>query len=204
MTPLVKICGLTDDAAVAAAIECGADAVGFVFAESVRRISVQQALEISSGVPKTIKRVAVMMHPTNDEWLEVRRGFRPDVVQTDLGDFDYLDVPGDIERWPVLREGANTDAIGLPDLFVYEGRRSGHGETVNWEVAAQMAKRGKMILAGGLDISNVTEAINEVRPFGVDVSSGVESAPGRKDTAKIKAFIDAVREARSMNEDARA
>lgn len=202
--PLVKICGLTDDAAVLAAVESGADAVGFVFADSVRRISVQHAVEISAAVPATIKRVAVMMHPTDDEWQEVRSGFSPDVLQTDLADFDYLDVPGDTERWPVLREGAISGTIGLPHTFVYEGQRSGHGETVDWEVAAQMAKRGKLILAGGLNLSNVTEAIKEVQPFGVDVSSGVESAPGKKDPEKIKAFIDAVRNARSMDEEARA
>lgn len=202
--PLVKICGLTDDAAVAAAIESGADAVGFVFADSVRRISVPRAAKISKAVPKTIKRVAVMMHPTNEEWQEVSNNFSPDVLQTDLADFDYLDVPADVERWPVLREGGISDAIGLPHMFVYEGQRSGHGETVNWGVAAQMAKRAKLILAGGLDISNVTQAINEVQPFGIDVSSGVESAPGKKDAEKIRAFIEAVRIAGSTNEEARA
>lgn len=204
MMPLVKICGLTDDAAVAAAVASGADAVGFVFADSVRRISVRRAAEICKAVPKTIKRVAVMMHPTNEEWQEVSSDFRPDVLQTDLADFDYLDVPPDVERWPVLREGGIRDAIGLPHTFVYEGQRSGHGETVNWGAAAQMAKRGKLILAGGLDISNVAQAINEVRPFGVDVSSGVESAPGKKNPEQIRAFIEAVRIAGSTNEEARA
>jgi phosphoribosylanthranilate isomerase len=202
--PLVKICGLTDAAAVAAAVASGADAIGFVFAESVRRIGVQRALEISAEVPETIKRVAVMMHPSSNEWQEVRTGFRPDVLQTDIGDFENLDVPDEIERWPVLREGAIPDDVELPETFVYEGIRSGSGETVDWRVAAQMAKRGNMILAGGLSIANVTEAINEVAPFGVDVSSGVESVPGKKDTAKIKAFIDAVRNIELMNEEARA
>lgn len=200
--PLVKICGLTDAAAVAAAAASGADAIGFVFAESVRRISVQRAVEISAEVPKTIKRVAVMMHPSSNEWQEVRTGFRPDVLQTDIGDFEKLDVPDEIERWPVLREGAIPDDEEVPETFVYEGMLSGSGETVDWRVAAQMAKRGNMILAGGLSIANVTEAINEVAPFGVDVSSGVESVPGKKDTAKIKAFIDAVRNIELMNEEA--
>lgn len=192
---LVKICGLTDGAAVAAAIEAGADALGFVFADSPRRIGVQRASQIAAEVPAAIKRVAVMMHPSNAEWQEVRRGFRPDVLQTDLADFAYLDVSAEILRWPVLREGATAAGNRLPEIFVYEGRLSGRGETVDWETAASMAKRGKMILAGGLTVGNVAEAIHEVAPFGVDVSSGVESAPGRKDPAKIRAFIEAVRNA---------
>jgi len=203
MTPLIKICGMTDASAVTAAVESGADAVGFVFADSVRRISVQQAAKIAAPVPQGIKRVAVMLHPSNDEWQEVRDSFRPDALQTDLADFDYLDVPEGIEKWPVLREGAVADSEHLPGMFVYEGRASGSGEAVNWKVAVQLAMRGKMILAGGLNIANVPDAIREVAPFGVDVSSGVESAPGKKDTTMIQAFIEAVRAAATAAEEAK-
>jgi phosphoribosylanthranilate isomerase len=73
---------------------------------------------------------------------------------------------------------------------------------VDWQLAAQLAKRGRLILAGGLSIENITAAIRQVAPFGIDVSSGVESAPGKKDTAKISAFIDAVRAAGSATEEA--
>ncbi len=202
MMPLIKICGMTDRAAVTAAIDAGADAIGFVFAESVRRVSVQHAAAISADVPKRIKRVAVMLHPSNDDWLQVKSEFEPDAIQTDLADFDYLDVPGEIEKWPVLREGAMPAGDSLPEMFVYEGTASGSGETVDWQLAAQLAMRGRMILAGGLSIENVTAAIRQVAPFGIDVSSGVESAPGEKDTAKISAFIDAARAAGSATEEA--
>lgn len=204
MRTFVKICGLTDADAVSAASESGADAVGFVFADSVRRISIEAANALAARVPKKIRKVAVMLHPSNEEWEAVMTGFRPDVLQTDLADFDYLDVPDDIERWPVLREGTLPASGDLPDTFVYEGRISGSAETVDWSVAAELAKRGGMILAGGLDIANVSRAIAEVGPFGVDVSSGVESAPGRKDTDKIRHFIDAVRRTAPAGEEKRA
>ena len=193
MTPFIKICGLTDAATVAVAVQSGADAIGFVFADSVRRIKVRDAASIADAVPQHIKRVAVMLHPSKDEWLKVRDGFRPDALQTDLADFAYLEVPEGIEKWPVLREGSTPAADSLPEMFVYEGKASGSGEAVDWAFAAQLAKRGKMILAGGLSIANVPDAVREVAPFGVDVSSGVESAPGKKDATKIQAFIDAVR-----------
>lgn len=199
--PFIKICGLKDAAAVAAAVESGADAVGFVFADSVRRIDVQEAATIAAVVPQPVKRVAVMLHPSSDEWQEVRDNFRPDALQTDLADFAYLEVPPGIEKWPVMREGTAAAGDRYPEMFVYEGRASGSGETVDWGQAAELAKRGKMILAGGLSIGNVSEAVRRVAPFGVDVSSGVESAPGKKDTAMIQAFIEAVRAAGSATEE---
>ena len=194
MTPLIKICGMTDIAAVETAVEAGADAVGFVFAESVRRVSLRHAVEMSDYVPAETKRVAVMLHPTADEWREVKDVFQPDIMQTDLADFDYLDVPEWIESWPVMREGTSRDTAQLPATFVYEGRASGSGTSVDWQVAAQIARRGNMILAGGLNPENVLEAIRQVAPFGVDVSSGVESSPGKKDSNRIQDFIDAVSE----------
>ncbi len=202
MTPLIKICGLTDAAAVTVAVESGADAIGFVFADSVRRIKVQDADSIVGGIPRRIKRVAVMLHPSNDEWQEVRDGFRPDALQTDLDDFAYLEVPDEIEKWPVLRQGTVSASDQMPEMFVYEGKASGSGEIVDWAPAAQLAMRGKMILAGGLNIANVPEAIRKVAPFGVDVSSGVESAPGKKESTMIRAFIEAVRTAGSAAEEA--
>ena len=192
----VKICGLSSEEQVRAAVDAGADAVGFVFADSVRRIDPADAAAISNTVPDTIKKVAVMLHPSNEEWEVVLGAFRPDVLQTDAGDFPGLNVPENIECWPVFREG-NKVTDTLFSRFVYEGSKSGQGETVDWAQAATVARRGNMILAGGLSASNVGEAIATVRPFGVDVSSAVESAPGEKDPDMIREFISAARAAES-------
>lgn len=195
MKLLVKICGMRSAAAVDAAVQAGADAVGFVFAESLRRVSPVDARIAAANVPPGVLRVAVMLHPENDAWREVLDVFQPDVLQTDAADFDTLDVPSQVRRWPVLREGSIPAA--LPAEFVYEGRTSGIGETVDWRQAARLARGARMILAGGLEAATVGDAIATVRPFGVDVSSAVESAPGRKDALKIKAFITAARAAQA-------
>lgn len=193
MKLLIKICGLSTAEDVLAAVDAGADAVGFVFADSIRRVSPPTAASISRRAPDSVKRVAVMLHPSNDEWQAVLRNFRPDVLQTDADDFDRLDVPAAIERWPVYREGE-----GLPateGTYLYEGRKSGQGETVDWSMAARIARGGQMVLAGGLNAENVGQAITTVRPFGVDVSSAVETEPGRKDVGLIRNFIKAARAA---------
>lgn len=196
----VKICGLTNELHVQVAVEAGADAVGFVFADSVRRVEPLQAARIASQVPETVKRVAVMLHPSNEEWQAVFRDFAPDVLQTDAADFENLDVPDSVECWPVYREGNKVTDTFRADLkvsvtYLYEGARSGSGETVDWSRAAELARTGNMILAGGLSVKNVAEAISIVRPFGVDVSSAVESAPGEKDSQLIRDFIRAAKAA---------
>ena len=196
----VKICGLTNELHVQVAVEAGADAVGFVFADSVRRVEPLQAARIASLVPETVKRVAVMLHPSNEEWQAVLRDFAPDVLQTDAADFESLDVPDSVECWPVYREGNKvTDTFRVDPkvsvTYLYEGARSGSGETVDWSRAAELARTGHMILAGGLSVRNVAEAIAIVRPFGVDVSSAVESAPGEKDSQLIRDFIRAAKAA---------
>jgi phosphoribosylanthranilate isomerase len=194
----VKICGLTNELHVQVAVEAGADAVGFVFADSVRRVEPLQAARIASLVPETVKRVAVMLHPSNEEWQAVFRDFAPDVLQTDVADFQNLDVPNSVESWPVHREGNRVSGTVFSGTYLYEGARSGSGETVDWSRAAELAKVGNMILAGGLSVGNVAEAISIVRPFGVDVSSAVESAPGEKDSQLIREFIIAAKAAENM------
>lgn len=197
----VKICGLASAEHVQAAVAAGADAVGFVFAESKRRVTPAEARQASAAVPDGVMRVAVMLHPSNEEWLAVLHGFAPDVLQTDAEDFEALDVPMTVQRWPVYREGKKVtvppEKVTVP--FVYEGGKSGVGERVDWARAAEIAKRGGMILAGGLDAGNVAEAIRVVQPFGVDVSSAVESAPGRKDSGLIREFVKAAQAAGKMS-----
>jgi phosphoribosylanthranilate isomerase len=193
MSVLVKICGLRDAATAAAAVEAGASAVGFVFAESPRRVTPDQARAAAAELPRGVLRVAVMLHPRQDEWRRVLDEFGPDVLQTDAQDFDGLDVPREVLRWPVIREGAAGQA--LPEVFVYEGARSGRGETVDWKRAAEFGRRGRMILAGGLSADNVGAAIRATGAWGVDTSSAVESAPGVKDAELIRRFIGAVRAA---------
>ena len=101
MSLLVKICGMTDAEAVQAAVGAGADAVGFVFAESPRRVTPEQARSIATFVPEGVLRVAVMLHPDDDAWQEVLEVFGPDVLQTDARDFEALDVPAHVQRWPL-------------------------------------------------------------------------------------------------------
>jgi phosphoribosylanthranilate isomerase len=195
MSLLVKICGLRNAADVAVAVEAGANAVGFVFAESVRKISPRDAVAAAAGLKEDVRKVAVMRHPSNEEWQDVLIEFRPDVLQTDIEDFERLVVPDSVLCLPVVREGHPALDGDLPDAFVYEGVNSGQGETVDWQRAASVAMRGKMILAGGLSAANLEQAVQIVRPFGVDVSSAVESAPGVKDAQLIREFIEAARAA---------
>jgi phosphoribosylanthranilate isomerase len=193
MNTFIKICGLRSAADVAAAVTAGANAVGFVFTESVRQVTPAQAKLAVVNVGAQVRRVAVMRHPGNDLCQRVIEEFAPDVVQTDDEDFGALQIPGHIECWPVFREGVAE--IATKGLYVYEGARSGCGEKVDWARAAEIARRGRMILAGGLAEDNVRAAVHTVRPWGVDVSSGVESLPGYKDHDLIKRFIGAVRAA---------
>jgi phosphoribosylanthranilate isomerase len=194
MTVMVKICGMSDAAAIAAAVEAGADAIGFVFFEkSPRNVAPETAARLAAAIPSHVRRVAVTLHPDPLMWVEIEEILRPDALQTDIGDFSYLDVADGIEKWPVLREGAVPESGPPAGFFVYEGRMSGVGETVDWGVAAELARHGRMILAGGLSAGNVATAIEQVAPQGVDVSSAVESAPGVKDIRMIEAFIAAAK-----------
>lgn len=184
----VKVCGLTTRDAVAAAVDAGVDAVGFVFAESKRKVTASQAAELARDVPKNILRVAVMLHPSQAQLDAVWSQFRPDVLQTDLDDLASLQVPAGLQVTPVIRAGRELPAA-LPARLLFEGPVSGTGETTDWSAAARLACRTQLILAGGLQPDNVGEAIATARPFGVDVSSGVEARPGVKDPEKIYQFV---------------
>jgi phosphoribosylanthranilate isomerase len=197
MTFWIKICGLTTSEAVHAAVDQGADAIGFVFAPSKRQISAQQAVDLTQDVPPRVARVAVMQHPGQALIDEVWRVFRPDILQTDAEDLPALCLPVELSIIPVVRQG-QTLPSPLPSRFLYEGVMSGTGESVDWVAAAELACRAQLILAGGLNVSNVASAIANVRPCGVDVSSGVERAPGIKDPHKIHAFIKAARVAEAQ------
>lgn len=196
MSVRVKVCGLTDSASVTAAIQSGADAVGFVFCDrSPRNLTIGQAVRLAQQVPDTVLIAAVMLHPDADTCASILQQLSPDVLQTDATDFDYLEIPDTIGRWPVIRENTVGEPGPLPARFVYEGRSSGLGETVDWRKAARYSAKGDMILAGGLNAGNVAEAIRVVQPWCVDVSSAVESSPGKKDPQAIETFVAAVRAA---------
>lgn len=176
------------------AVSAGVDAVGFVFAPSKRQVSALQAVQLAASVPTHIARIAVMQHPAQSLVDEVLSVFKPDVLQTDWEDLAGLQLPKELTVLPVLRAGRALPAL-LPRRFLFEGPVSGTGETADWTQAAAMAQQGELILAGGLNPANVAAAIRAVRPFGVDVSSGVEGSPGVKDPQKIIEFVNAARSA---------
>lgn len=192
MSTWVKVCGMTSESAVSAAIIAGVDAIGFVFAPSRRRVTPLQASGLASGIPARIQRIAVMLHPAQNEVDEVLSAFKPDVLQCDWQDLLALTLPNELTLLPVLRAGGELPAV-LPRRFLFEGMASGTGETADWTQAVELAKKSELILAGGLTSANVGQAIKTVRPFGVDVSSGIESMPGVKDSAKIFVFVHMAR-----------
>jgi phosphoribosylanthranilate isomerase len=198
--PFIKICGMTSPEAVAAAMGCGVDAIGFVFAPSVRRVSPQRATELAAPARHRVACVAVTRHPTRAEVDDILREFRPDILQTDFDDLEKLNLPRELAVLPVLRPGPQP-ACAVPRRVLFEGPVSGSGTTTDWDAAASLATRVEVILAGGLNPGNVAAAIRHVRPFGVDVSSGVEDRPGVKNTALIEQFVAAARMAAGVNDD---
>lgn len=191
----VKVCGLRSPADVEVAVAAGADAVGMVFhPASPRHLAIEQAREVSAAVPKGVARVAVFLRPDASQVIGVVDAIAPDFVQADRASLAALGAGLAQISLPVLRD-AEPIVEPLPALMLYEGAHSGAGHRADWSRAAALAGRTKLVLAGGLDARCVGDAIRAVRPYGVDVSSGVEAARGVKDPGMIREFVEAARDA---------
>ena len=199
----IKICGLTRAEDVQAAVAAGADAVGFVFAASPRRISIATAIRLAGYVPGGVLRVGLFMDQAGSEIGQV-----VSAVPLDLLQFHGSETERECMAFnkPWLKAVAMEDAVsvaraerefpGAAGLLLdshAKGRRGGSGRTFDWALAKAVASR--IWLAGGLNTDNVGEAIRVVRPYAVDVSSGVEVEAGIKDAKKIRDFVEAVRHA---------
>jgi phosphoribosylanthranilate isomerase len=195
----IKICGMTGADAIAAAVQAEVAAIGFVFAPSSRQVTPRRAAELAARAPRGILKVAVTRHPPQTLVDEICRLLEPDYLQTDVEDLRELTVPPHVKLLPVVRGGQGAP-WPMPARIVFEGPSSGSGELADWDRAGELALKTRLILAGGLSAQNVAAAMRAVKPFGVDVSSGVERAPGIKDPDKIIEFVRAVRAASSRLE----
>jgi phosphoribosylanthranilate isomerase len=189
----VKICGMNSAEAVDAAVAAGADALGFVFAASPREVTPEQAKALCASVPAHVLRVAVMRHPHKEQWVRVIEVFEPNWLQTDAEDFRWIKLPQTCTPLPVYRDSNAPADSDLPDRLLYEGTQSGSGRVADWDEAAGLARVAEVILAGGLTVDNIGDAIRFVRPWGVDASSGLERARGEKDPVLIREFVARVR-----------
>ncbi len=193
----IKICGMTTPEAVAAALAAPVDAIGFIFADSPRQLTLEDAVALAAPARGKLRCVAVTRHPSQRYLDDILAGFRPDVLQTDMEDLRSLQLPKQLELLPVFRSW-EAPQTRLPPRLLFEGPTSGSGTPCDWTVAQRMARRTQLVLAGGLDASNVATAISAVRPFGVDVSSGVEERPGVKSPTEVVRFAAAARSAFEM------
>lgn len=194
MTLWIKICGMTTPEAVEASLAAGVDAIGFVFAESVRQVTPAKAASLAAPARGRVVCAAVTRHPTQQAVDEIIAIFQPDLLQTDAEDLRGLRLPQQLPLLPVFRRWSG-DERQLPARLLFEGLASGSGMPADWVAAQQLARKSELILAGGLNATNVATAIAAVNPFGVDVSSGVEERPGIKSQARINSFVSAARSA---------
>jgi len=188
----IKICGMTSPAAVEACLDGRVDAIGFVFAESVRQVTPTKAAALAAPARGRVICTAVTRQPTQQAIDEIIEMFKPDLLQTDAEDLPRLRLPQQLALLPVFRRQPAEEAP-LPARLLFEGLTSGSGIPSDWKSAYHLARRTELILAGGLNANNVATAVEEVRPIGVDVSSGVEARRGVKSPAEIVRFVSAAR-----------
>lgn len=205
-----KICGVTTEDAVLAAVECGANAVGFVFATSPRQVTVERARMLAADLPPFVARVAVFRYPQLEEVERVCSAFDPDVVQAEPTPDLVTLLRGRVRLLPVLHDHPDlVDEVeqrhrgSRRGILLEAPGRGGRGKAPDRERARQVARRVPLILAGGLNPDNVVEAVREIRPYGVDVSSGVERERGVKDPDLIARFLEATRTAQLSREAVR-
>lgn len=199
----VKICGITNLRDALSAVELGADALGFVFAQSPRQISIKEAERIIKRLPPLVTTVGVFVNEMPGVVMKTVIKCHLDVLQ-----FHGEELPGYFSNFfleKIIKAFRIKDKDSLRRLPQYKmvdayildtyrpGKRGGSGKTFNWDLAVEAKKYKKpIILSGGLTPQNVREAILKVKPYAVDVSSGVEREPGKKDYRKMKEFIKAV------------
>ena len=201
----MKICGITNAGDARVAAEAGADAVGFVLAESPRRVSAEEARRISLGMPENILRVGVFVDEEPAEVLRISREVGLDLAQLH-GDETPEAVTavqqGGVKVMKALRV---RDAITLEALDRYEADlflldacsdkvRGGTGQGFDWEVAKSSTGRDNIVISGGLGPENVRAAVEFFEPYGVDASSSLEDEPGRKNGERVRRFVLAARD----------
>jgi len=212
-TTRVKICGITNAADARCAIDCGADSLGFnLFPASKRYLDLTAAATWLQRLPEEATKVAIMVDPGWSLALRVAQLPFIDCLQlhgSESPDFCRKLAEHGIQFIKALPVRDEFSLRGLPEFFtptvlldsVAGGDFGGTGRTFAWSWASEFIKRNpalRVILAGGLTPANVRAAIHEVSPYGVDVTTGVEAAPGRKDPERLRAFIDAVRSASAV------
>jgi phosphoribosylanthranilate isomerase len=197
----IKVCGITniDDALLALSLEV--DMLGFVFAESRRRITAVNASKIIDALPPSILKVGVFVNEQEKRVRQILELCRLDILQ-----FHGDESPEYTQnfREKIIKSFRIKDKDFLKDIPKYKtsaylldaySRKAygGTGAVFNWDLAIKAKKFGPIILAGGLNPDNVVEAIKKVQPYGVDISSGVESYPGKKDKKKLEEFVKRAR-----------
>jgi phosphoribosylanthranilate isomerase len=199
MSTRVKVCGICDPEGALAAVAGGADLIGFHFCSSRRRITPGEALAIVEALPRRPCLVGVFI---DEDPAEVARV--ADRVGLDMVQLHGSEEPGQRLSRPVIkalkvRDGVLPEVDGWPDPILLDSwsadQRGGTGRTWEWERAGELLAGRRVIVAGGLTPANVGDLVLRLRPYGVDVSSGVESAPGVKDPQLIRLFVQAVQDA---------
>lgn len=197
VTVFVKICGTTSEEDALLAVAVGADAVGFVFAPSPRQVAPSRVADIVSRLPQGVLTVGVFRDETPERVVETVHRARLKAAQ--LHGHETIDqVRWVAERIPTIKAFPAGDPMlrraaefGAP-MVLLDGPSPGSGRVFDWRLAEDVPV-SRVILAGGLTPANVAQAISTVRPWGVDVVSGVESAPGHKDPRKLRAFVAAAK-----------
>ncbi|MEA0565601.1 MULTISPECIES: phosphoribosylanthranilate isomerase [Lysinibacillus] len=197
----VKICGLQKQEHVITAIQAGADAIGFVFAPSKRRVTIEQAQLLANEVPQGVLKIGVFVNPSAAELKEAVERVSLDYVQ-----YHGEETPAFIQEqgYPAIKalsvrgkEDIQAAADYQVDYYLFDAPgtdfKGGSGHTFDWSLLEEVGiPREKLLLAGGLNVDNIEEAITTVAPFMVDVSSGVET-DGMKNSAKIQEFLKTVK-----------
>jgi phosphoribosylanthranilate isomerase len=197
----VKVCGITNEDDALLAVAMGADAVGFVFAPSPRQIAAQQAYDITRRLPPEILTVGVFRdeHPRLVTEIVHRSGVKAAQLHGSEGPEVVSEVAQAV-RWVIKAYPAGSpkiaEADAMPtDLILLDAPTPGSGQLFDWSLAGEVPDGKRVILAGGLDPDNVADAVKAVEPWGVDVSTGVERSPGKKDPLKVKRFVERARAA---------
>lgn len=197
----IKICGLTNPSDAVAAVLAGADAVGLVFAESRRQVSLEEARKIVAAIPPMVSIVGVFANEKFSDINRITQELRIDTVQLhgEENPEGCRKICCRVLKAIKVKEGYLEEMASYKDVvkgFLLDtyvpGELGGTGRAFDWNLAVEAKKYGSVILAGGLNTENIRNALEKVRPYGVDVSSGVETG-GFKDIAKMRDFIEQVR-----------